>query len=370
MRLNKYNLTNKEIKILDSIEYDENDINYLKVQIRKYLTEKYPIEILKKNWDEIVKLGRDSSSLKSYITRYGIEIGNKLFKEKTKASTMTKEDYIRKYGKELANEKLSNRGASVENYINRHGEEIGTLKWNEYCQKRKNTYTKRRKAGQYAHMSHNLEWFQKRYGNDEGYEVWDAKRKLQAYKVSKAYYVETYGKEEGELRCAASKSRSLENFINKYGEEEGKKRYNTWLYNVVSGLKNRRNYSIWATECCDFIKRTVEDLYYYGENEMIWQLPGKYQEQLGQKIISPDLFYRGKIVEFHGDVFHGNPDLFEGKSTPHPFKKNTTSAELWRIDKCRKEYYNSRGYDVLEIWENNYKLDKAGVIDKCLTFLK
>ncbi|MBC8554218.1 MAG: hypothetical protein H8D23_31810 [Candidatus Brocadiales bacterium] len=114
----------------------------------------------------------------------------------------------------------------------------------------------------------------------------------------------------------------------------------------------------------------MEDLYYYGENEMIWQLPGKYQEQLGQKIISPDLFYRGKIVEFHGDVFHGNPDLFEGKSTPHPFKKNTTSAELWRIDKCRKEYYNSRGYDVLEIWENNYKLDKAGVIDKCLTFLK
>lgn len=368
MRLKKFNLTDKQKSLLDSIEYNESDIEYLKSQIRRYLKNNLPIEYLQKNWSEIVKLGKDSSSKQSYILRYGEEIGLKLFNEKTKASTLTKADYIEKYGIKEAEKKLSSRGASIENYIARYGEQNGRKRWQEYIDKRNKTFAQGRKEKRYA--SRNLEWFRTKYGKDKGYEVWDKKRKAQAYKVSSEYYIEQYGEEEGKRRCAESKTRSLSGFIKKYGEIEGNARYDKWLINVVNGLKGRNNYSKWATECCEIIKETIADLYYYADNEMIWQLPKSYQQRLNQKIISPDLFYKGKIIEFHGDIFRGNPSLYESTEKIHPFNKNITVGELNEIDSIRKEYYNSKGYKVLEVWENDFKQNKEEIIDRCLTFLK
>ena len=368
MRLSKFNLTDEQVTILNSIEYHEGEFEYLKGQIRRYLKNNLPIEYLQKNWSEIVKLGRDSSSKRSYIIRYGEEIGLKLFQEKTKASTLTRADYIEKYGIEEAEKKLSSRGASLKNYIDRHGDQVGKEKWQEYINKRNKTFAQGRKEHRYA--SRNLEWFQNKYGKDKGFDVWDQKRKSQAYKVSREYYIDRYGEEEGKKRCAESKTRSQSGFIKKYGIEEGTKKYNTWLKNIVAGLKGRNNYSKWATECCEIIKETITDLYYYADKEMIWQLPKAYQQQLNQKIISPDLFYRGKIIEFHGDVFHGNPNLYESNERIHPFDKNITVGELNKIDSIRKEYYNSKGYEVLVIWENDFKQNKDEVINKCLIFLK
>jgi len=368
MRLKDYKLTQDQIDILDSIEYNKQDEELLKAQIRKYLRNNYPIIYLKENWKEIVKLGKNSSSQNSFILRYGNKLGSELFQKKTNNCAATKEVFVKKYGEEEAKKRLSLKGASLENYIKRHGEELGREKWNNYLAKRKYTYKQGKEENRYE--SRNLEWFQKKHGIEHGYKVWDQKRKSQAYKVSKDYYIKKYGIEEGTKRCAASKTRSLENFIKKYGIEEGTKKYNTWVINVVSGLKNRRNYSVWSIECCSFIKEIITDLHYYAENEMIWQLPIIYQKKLNQKIISPDLFYRGKIIEFQGDLFHGNPVLFDPTEKVHPFNKNITVAELNQIDSIRREYYERKGYTVLEIWENDYKSNKEGVVEQCLTYLK
>jgi hypothetical protein len=368
MRLNRYNLTQEQISILDSIEYDPADEMLLKVQIKKYLKKGYPISVLRDNWAEIVKLGRDSSSLKSHILRYGEKLGKDLFDQKTAATTITRQDYIRKYGKEAAIQHLSKRSSSLANFIERHGVEEGQRRWDEYLQKRAQAFAEGRKQNRYA--SRDLSWFQSKYGNKKGYEIWDKKRKDQAYKVSQQYYIDQYGLEEGVRRCRNSKTRSLRGFVNKYGYDEGRLRYNQWLKNVVAGLKNRRNYSIWATECCEEIKQHIADLHYYAENEMVWGLPKLYVNLLGQKMISPDLFYKGKIIEFHGDVFHGNPALFESHAKVHPFDRDITVEQLQEKDRIRKEYYQSKGYDVLEIWENDYKTDRLGVIEQCLIFLR
>lgn len=368
-RLRKINdMTSSTKNLLDSIEYDEHDFIYLSGLIRKYHNNNYPMGIIVSNWKQIRDLGNDSSSLESCIIRYGDEVGRTIFEQKCKNTTRTKEDYIEKYGAVTAQEILSSRGASLDNYIKRHGEALGRTKWETYCNKRLKTFETGRKEKRYA--SRNLEWFQNKHGKEKGYAIWDKKKTDQAYKVSREYYIEQYGVDEGTKRCSESKTRSLDNFIKKYGFTEGTKRYNSWLMNVVSAFKNRRNYSIWAKECCDTIKEAIDDLFYYADNEMVWQLPQKYAKKLNQKIISPDLFYRGKIIEFHGDVFHGNPDLFEDNETIHPFNKQITVSQLREIDNIRTEYYISKGYTVLEVWENDYKTNSTGVINKCLTFLK
>ncbi len=362
------NLISNDLRIkLDSIEYDEGDFTYLRDLIYKYVKNDYPLTILLENWKEIRKLGNDSSSLKSFTIRYGEDIGTKLYNEKCKKSIFTKEQYEEKYGKDEANRILSERGSSIENFIRRHGEIEGLIKWNQYCDKRKDSYEKGKKEKKYA--SRDLRWFQEKHGDDYGYQVWDNKRKKQAYKVSKQFYIELYGKEEGERLCKLAKTRSLINFIKKYGKDEGELRYTNWIKNINKGLVNRKSYSNWSIECCEEIKKQITDLFYYSNNELIWNLSKKYADMLGQKIVKPDLFYKGKIIEFHGDIFHGNPDLYNNDSYPHPFRKNTTASELWVKDKNRKLYYESKGYVVLEVWENDYKINKHEVIKKCLEFL-
>lgn len=368
MKIDKFQLTQDQVDLLDSIIYDEKDLNLLREQVKKYITYGYPIEILAKNWTAIKNLGKDSSSLNSYHIRYGQELGDQLFAKKTESSTRTKEDFINKYGKDEAIRKLKSLGASLENYINRHGEELGKIKWQQYCEKRKKSFAKGREQNKYA--SRDLNWFQARYGKEEGYRVWNQKRQNQAYKVSRQYYIDRYGIDEGTRLCKQAKTRTIEGFIEKYGFEDGVRRYNAWITNRVASLKSRKSFSKWAMYCCDMIKEQIQDLFYYGNNELIWGLPNHYRKLLKQKMVSPDLFYKGKIIEFQGDRFHGNPTMFKNEDRPNPFRKNLTAGEIRSLDKIRIEYYISKGYTVLEIWESEFNDNQHEVINKCLEFLR
>ena len=64
------------------------------------------------------------------------------------------------------------------------------------------------------------------------------------------------------------------------------------------------------------------------------------------------------IYEFHGDVFHGNLDLFHPDFRCHPFDKTKTAEELW--DKTYDRMLElSKVATVIYIWENDYKRGKS-----------
>jgi hypothetical protein len=184
-------LTPEQLSIVNDIEYEREDIPYIISLIRKYVKHGYPLIQLKEHWREIRALGNNSSSRDAYVMRYGEELGSKLFIEKSKKSISTKEDFVKKYGEEKANEILRERGASLENFIKRHGVEIGNEKWIQYCEKRSESYELGRKENRYARR--NLDWFINKHGQEQGYKIWDKKRKRQAFKVSTDGYVEKYG---------------------------------------------------------------------------------------------------------------------------------------------------------------------------------
>jgi len=363
-KLDELSLSLDQKKMLNDVDYDQKDQTLLSVKIREYLTKGYPIEVLARNWKEIRMLGRNSSSKDSFITRYGEELGEKMFDRKTKLSVVTKEILIEKYGEEAAVILLKSRGQSLKNYINRWGEQNGTQKWNEYNKKRIDTFKQGRKIGKYA--SRDLTWFQKKYGINKGYEVWDAKRKAQAFKVSTKGYIEKYGEEIGRAKIKESKSRGEEYYVKKYDEEIGRKKFIDYCRKVSAAKTN--SVSKWSIDCCEEIKKTIKDLKYYGINEITIGLTKLQEQKIGQKIMRPDLFYKGKIIEFQGDLFHGNPSLFENTDCPHPYNK-LTQLELRNIDQKKIEFYNSKGWEVLEIWENDYKLNKKEIINQCIQFL-
>lgn len=59
------------------------------------------------------------------------------------------------------------------------------------------------------------------------------------------------------------------------------------------------------------------------------------------------------IYEFHGDVWHGNPDVFEPTETCHPYS-NLTAGELYYNTLERETQIKNLGYNLIVMWENDF----------------
>lgn len=59
------------------------------------------------------------------------------------------------------------------------------------------------------------------------------------------------------------------------------------------------------------------------------------------------------VYEFHGDRFHGNPDLFEINEECNPYN-NKTALELYNKTKERENVIINLGYKLITIWENDF----------------
>lgn len=62
------------------------------------------------------------------------------------------------------------------------------------------------------------------------------------------------------------------------------------------------------------------------------------------------------VYEFHGDCFHGNPDVFAPEEYCHPFN-NKTAGELYSATKHRENEIISLGYNLVVVWESDYMLN-------------
>jgi hypothetical protein len=58
--------------------------------------------------------------------------------------------------------------------------------------------------------------------------------------------------------------------------------------------------------------------------------------------------------EFHGDLFHGNPDLFEDDARPHFYKNHLTAKELYYKTIERENKIKEMGYNLITMWENDF----------------
>lgn len=81
-----------------------------------------------------------------------------------------------------------------------------------------------------------------------------------------------------------------------------------------------------------------------------------------------DFCYKNKLIEFNGDYWHANP-LFYG---PQSFikAKNKRAELIWEYDNIKIKTAKDQGYDVLTIWESEYRNDKEATLQKCIDFIK
>lgn len=264
------------------------------------------------------------------INLYGRGIGVQRWEDycKKQAKTNTFEYKKEKHGMSEDDFKKYNLSRSVtkDNLINRHGLDIGTLKWNNYCERQ-------------AHAGCSVEYFIEKYGDIKGVEV---------YK-----------------QLCKRKASTLDNFIIKYGVIEGTKRYNSRMeemkpfYSQISQeLFQKLDDIVWSTR----------DIYYAVNDN------GEYgvYDDLNKQYYFYDYVntYSKKCIEFHGDMFHGNPKIYSESDTPNVFNRSITCREMWEHDKVKIDCLKRlRGIDTLVVWESEYRNDMDGQYMKCVEFL-
>jgi hypothetical protein len=61
------------------------------------------------------------------------------------------------------------------------------------------------------------------------------------------------------------------------------------------------------------------------------------------------------VYEFHGDNWHGNVSRYGHEETIHPFDKSKTVKQLYEETLARENKIKALGYNLVTIWESEYK---------------
>jgi hypothetical protein len=206
----------------------------------------------------------------------------------------------------------------------------------------------------------------KRHGFDIGQQMWKSYCERQAYAGCKLdYFKEKYGNEEGEKKyndLIKRKRLTYDNFIRKYGENDGALKWIAYIQKIS------KTYSAVSQE----LFRIIDEKY------NIARINSHYASKDGtettlhvpvngeMKLISLDFTLFNKAIEFYGDFYHANPAKYN--ASDKIFAK--TAADIWEYNNSRVEAVKSAGYDVMIVWEGDFYRNPSEVINKCLKFLK
>ena len=272
---------------------------------------------------------KDGFSIESLTAKYGERVAAVLYSERKTLAAVTKDKFLKNHTSAewdvLCDKKRSNLGE--EGYVKKYGKEEGTKLWVSYINKWKSsmdltTSMGNRKNGQ------TLEEYQYRYGIKSGYELWLKKIEKRKYTLS------------------------LNGFIDRFGKEDGTKKYHTHIDKMVENCRKGTPYSKISQEL--FVKiyknsseEYQKDIKYFTLNEeQIFHILGDKP-----KIIFVDFKCGNVIIEFDGEYWH---------SFSHVKKR----------DKIKDEYLIKSGYSLLRIRESEYNADKQKTTEKCLDFIR
>jgi hypothetical protein len=359
---------------------------------------------------ELLKYGKDSSSLEVYKLRYGDVEGPKIFEEKNKKSAQSLENYIKKYGEIEGpikfKEYSKSRVMSLEMCIKRHGEIEGPKVFRKYWDNTSFSTSKRAFKRRFGDdwekyydefrnsiaQNNTLEGKISKYGEELGLQKFKEANSKKSKSLSKDTFVEKLLKQGlsfEEIQLAINDrwdNTSLKSFITRYDEEEGTKRYNNYVnthkennplcmeyyeknniseevaFEIISKIQYERNRKV--------NRFSKESLIYFNKLNEILTSKGyecKYKEEELGILLTPEEYSVYKIpkmffydfyildlnilIEYNGFRFHDDIDY---NSTIGVKKKDLHNFE-YNKDFYKKWLAESRGYTVLVL--RSWKID-------------
>jgi len=361
-------------------KYTKKELHYHHGTIRTFILKNFPDD-WKIRFDKIKMIGRDSSSLSSLVLRYGEEDGYQKFIEKGKNCAHTIENYKKWYGlgwEEKWKDMCSSKYCFSERYYTeKYGDDVGRKMWDNILNKKLNSHLENYiKNGSYQNNGRSLTSYQERFGIFEGYIKWRKSYDIVSYKNSKQRYIDEYGFLDGVNICKNIKDNAslkayinrygeevgfikykekcdkcgitIEKMIQKYGEDDGKYRYEKWLRNSAIGSLQTKSYS-----------KSSQDLF--------WSLYEKIEPKEKSKVYFAELNEEYRIILNVDDI----PRIYR-----LDFKLDMFNIEFdckyWHDvdkDKIRDASLKELGYKILRVDYDDFIKSQQKIIDKCLDFL-
>ena len=273
-----------------------------------------------------------------------------------KNSGVTLDKLIKKYGTEEGNRRYKKwkdeTNQSLKGFIKRYGEKEGRLKYDIFKNKSLNALKNVDHKNKISIRK--LNYWLKFHNGDEQLAI----NSLKEYqnKSTLDRFIKRYGEVDGKkkyLENNVKKAITLEKMIELHGEVKGKEKYENWKvfnkntkdkyikkYGVTEGMikyndliikktKRLKRYSSIGIEFCENINSIIKNKFkniYYGDNEYMFFI---FED--GIKIISPDLYIKdiNLVIEFYGDFWHKNPLLYKDTES---FVKETWDFDNKRIN--------------------------------------
>lgn len=191
------------------------------------------------------------------------------------------------------------------------------------------------------------------------------------------YWIDKGYSEQESMRILKERQRTftLEKLIAKHGAEEGtriwrerqekwsakwKEKYNAGEFTTTAGksLISIRLFS----EVIMAMHRDKKDYLFGEKNELV--LFNENNKQFYYDFADYD---KKLIIEFNGRYWHCDPRKYDPDYVHGVMK--ITAAEIWERDAYKIKLAESRGYNIITVWEDDYLADPAATIEMCVKFL-
>jgi len=200
-------------------------------------------------------------------------------------------------------------------------------------------------------------------------------RRVTSKRCIEYYTTRGYNKEESKkLVAKGQKYFSKDICIEKYGKERGLKiwqdRQDRWQETLnsksdkekarINRLKLTKGITVSAAEkkIINEVEKTYKDLII---------IPQFTLSVNNKKQYVYDIACKNKIIEYNGDFWHCNPKKYSADYI-NPRTK-LIASEKWKLDEQKIKFAEDQGYEVLVVWESDFKRNKEEVLEKCIQFL-
>lgn len=159
---------------------------------------------------------------------------------------------------------------------------------------------------------------------------------------------------------------TLDKCIEKYGEKEGiikyQNRQKKWHTALINKFKKLNKNKVWQSEWANSLISEICMIMNIKNPELEYMIFSNDKH----KYFLYDFKYNNKLIEFNGDYWHCNPLIYD--ETFINKTNNKTAKEIWDHDNEKIKLAENNGFEILIVWETEYK-SKTELVNKCINFL-
>lgn len=85
------------------------------------------------------------------------------------------------------------------------------------------------------------------------------------------------------------------------------------------------------------------------------------------KYLIPDLMCDNVIVEYLGNYWHADPNVYKADDVVH---HGYTAEQIWERDEYRRKIFKEKGFKLIEVWSKDFKENPEKELQRVVSLLE